>query len=110
MIDLAFIYYEGSNQDKVEGYPKCLYYCSLKLLTGDGVPIDKEEAMKLMKKAADPGNPDAINQYGLKLNDGDGIQQNEADKGQSYDMHNYGLKLYKEEVVKGKKTRRHKAY
>lgn len=43
---------------------------------GLGVPVDREISASLYKQAADRGNLMAISNYGIRLLNGDGVEQN----------------------------------
>lgn len=49
------------------------------LETGDGIPIDKKEAAKLYKTAANKGNINAIYNYAQMLINGDGVPVDKAE-------------------------------
>ena len=74
---------------------------TLEEMTSD--PGDKKEAAVYFKKAADSGNVDAMFNYGLMLNQGDGIRVNKkeaanyfkkaADQGHADAMLNFAIML-----------------
>lgn len=48
-----------------------------RLRRGDGVPMNKLEALRTYKKAADQGNGDALVEYAIMLQNGEGVKPNE---------------------------------
>ena len=49
------------------------------LLCRDGVSVDKEEAARYFKMAVDKGETDSMNNYGMMLQSGEGIEKNASE-------------------------------
>lgn len=71
------------NAPDLEGDVNAIYEYGVKLFKGDGLPMNKKEASRYLKVAADKENSDAMLMYGLMLYKGDGIPINE-EEGEKY--------------------------
>ena len=75
-----------------QGCLKALIYLGWRRETGhDGIPIDIQEAVRLYKRAADAGEPQAQNNLAILLETGNGVDQDKA----------AAFELYKKAAAKG---------
>ena len=82
---------EKGNDDAMLNY-------AIMLNNGDGVPVNKSEAIKYFKMSIEKGNDDAMLNYAIMLNNGDGVPVNKSE----------AIKYYKMSADKGNKKAIHR--
>ncbi len=88
---------------------KVIHNCGLMFYKGEGIPVDKKEAAKYIKMAANKGSINAMRNYGYMLENGEGVLMDKeeavkyykmaTDRGSIRAMYRYGLMLKKGEGI-----------